>query len=178
MSLVVVEPFWDPCDPFDRVAREIGQHQLQFFVEVIGLHRMHRHHHLRRGMHALPILGGTEIARVVFAARRVLFGNRRLPLPERHRAQAAIRRDQVHQMGRSGTREAQNDDRLADLLVVNLGVALKEVVDPQSIDGVAHAIVEMAKRPSFVRSSSSSISESQSSSRSTKSSGPKAARPV
>ena len=65
-----------------------------------------------------------------------------LSLPERHRPQSLVGGDQVHEVGRAGAGQADDDDRPFDLHVVDLGVARKEVVDAQPGGRITHAIVE------------------------------------
>ena len=87
---------------------------------------------------------------------------------ERRRWSAAIR---LTRWSRTGAGEA-DDDRAFDLHVVDLGVALQQVVDPQPRRRVPHAVSKRIIRPSAVRLSSAFISSNQTPSRSFQSSGP------
>src|SRR5206468_11479917 len=63
-------------------------------------------------------------------------------LPQRHRAEALVGGYEVHEMGRARTGEADDDDRRLQLDIVDLRMALQQVVDEQPVGRVANAVVE------------------------------------
>ena len=162
---VVVAPARPPGDPLQVVAGEVGAHELQLFVDVVGVHGVHRGDERRAGAEALPRVLAALPARVDAAGpgRLVRVGHRLLALPERHGAQPLVGRDQVDQVRGAGAGQADHDDRPRDLDVVDLGVLLQQLADAQPVDRVADDVV---------------VSRHQRSRRSRKSSGPKSSSPV
>ena len=104
---------------------------------------MHRRDQGRGHLHALPARFATRPPRIdaVFARLDLRVGNGLLSLPQRHRTQALVGGEKIHQMRRARTRQPDHDDGPYDLLGVDLGVALEQIVRQEAVRGIANAVV-------------------------------------
>jgi hypothetical protein len=88
-----------------------------------------------------------HVARVAAVVARPLAGDRDglEALPIGHGAQATVGGDQVDEVGRARAGQADDDDRLPDLLVEDLRVAPDHVLDAQACHQVAHDVAASAE---------------------------------
>ena len=50
-------------------------------------------------------------------------------------------------MSGSGARQSEDDDRLSDLLIVNLRMAFEQIMNSQAINRVPHTVVKKTEAP-------------------------------
>ena len=119
---VVVAPLRGPGHPLEVVGREVGQHQLELLVDVVGLHGVHGGHERGADLHRLPRLLASGPAGVDAVGPGLLprVGHRLVGLPQRHRTEPGVRGQQVHQVGRARTGQPDDDHRLLDRDVQDL----------------------------------------------------------
>jgi hypothetical protein len=111
-------------------------------VDVLGRHVMHvaqQRHHRVLCDEALAAARQTRVLAVLLR-NLVGIGNRLEALPVGKGAKAAVGGDQIHQMGGSRARQAGDDDGCADFDGEDLRVATQQVLEPQPVGRVAHAI--------------------------------------
>ena len=146
---VVVAPLRAPRHPLERVAREVGQLQLDLLVHVIGLHRVHGRHERRRGLHGLPgaLATGPPWIHPVDLGRLLRVPHRLVGLPERHGSEPRVRGQQVDEVGGARTRQPDHYDRPGDGDLEDLGVAGQQVADEEAVGGAADAVGEHQQSP-------------------------------
>ena len=128
---VVVAPPRDARHPFELIAGEVRQLQLQLLMDVVGPHGVHGAHVRQHRLHALPLAFGPSVTGVG-AVRPALLagvGHRLVALPQRERTQAGVGGDEIDQMGGSRAGQAHDDDRRRDLDVGDLGATGEEIAD-------------------------------------------------
>ena len=69
---VVIAPLWREAQPLEVVGGEIRPHELELFVNVLGVHRVHGCDEWRDLLHADPGLGAAPETRIGRIARRGL----------------------------------------------------------------------------------------------------------
>jgi len=146
---VVVTPPRGPGHPLERVAREVRHLQFDLLVHVVRLHRVHHGNERRRGLHGRPhavTAGPTRIGPVelggVFRVRDRLVG-----LPEGHRTETRVGRQQIDEVSGARTRQPDHNDRSGDRDLEDLGMANQQVVDEEAVGSGAHAVAEHHQPP-------------------------------
>jgi hypothetical protein len=151
---VVVAPPRHPGVPFERVRAHVEVDQLAVLLDAPRRPVVHECRQRRVGVGQLPLGEAAGVARVDPVAPRPVPEHRRglADLPPRHRPEAGVGGQQVHQVGRARAGEAHHDDRRLQLDGERLGVAAHEVLEPQprpqqAERAVAHQVAAEAREP-------------------------------
>ncbi|CAB4324574.1 unannotated protein [freshwater metagenome] len=141
---IVVAPLRHTGNPFEVVVREVRSHELVLLVHMIGFHGMHRSDERGAGLHRLPLVltAGPAGVHPIGSERFAGIRNRLIGLPQRHGTKAGIRSQQVDEIRGARAGQADDNDRLLDRYVADLGMLLQQVFDAQTRGRVLGAVAE------------------------------------
>ena len=137
---VEISPRRHACKPFERVGGEVEVLELDLLLDrgrVLVMHGTQQRHHrdLRLVVAPVPREAGVDtVAAGAVAGAWARFE----ALPVREGAQTGVGRDEVDEMGRPGSREADHDDRRVELHGEDLGIPADPVLHEKARGEEAH----------------------------------------